>query len=250
VRKKKRKGLLSQHIKAGYPHLKASSGLPEWLLPEGSLNETADEVDDSGLLMMARPLRMADGAERLANNDVVLSTMSAEAWQQAIANWPHLSELRAVIEVFLEVSGTVTAQFPRIRSKIEPMVICRSMAVLLYAPLVDEGESVLGEIAGALGSDATDPAQLIRTYADAVIREDITNLERVNEIIIRQSAWSKWAAEVEHQVLSCRNTPRLIAVTPPLSSGLASILASMIEEGQDGPGGDHPEHPGNQMPAQ
>jgi hypothetical protein len=241
---------LAAWLKAGYPHVKAGSGLPPWLLPERSLNRTTDEVGDDGLLSMGRPLGMAEAAERLADNAPGPAAMSAEAWQQAIAGWPHLPRVRPVFEAFIEVSGGVMEHLRKTGPGMDPAVICRGMAVLLFAPLVGEGRWVLEEIAGALGGDAGRPEQLVRAYADAVLREDILTLESVNRCMLRDRAWSEWAAAVEEQVLSCRCTPRLIGVTPPLSPDLAAVLASMIEEGRDGPGGDHPGYPGSEMPAQ
>jgi hypothetical protein len=130
------------------------------------------------------------------------------------------------------------------------MVICRSIAVLLLAPLVDRGKLVSQELAGVLGGQANYPAQLIVSYAEAVVRGDIPTLEKVDQCIVRFSDWQEWASVLQEEVLRCRLKPRLIAVTPPLSSDLTSVLATMIKEGYDESSGDHSAHSGDQILAQ
>ena len=61
------------------------------------------------------------------------------------------------------------------------MVICRSLAVLLFAPFIQQGQALLEEIAGVLGRPASDPAELIVSYAEAVRRSDIPTVERCVE---------------------------------------------------------------------
>jgi hypothetical protein len=49
---------LTKWLKAGYPYLKAESGLPGWVLPECSFNGVAEEVGDDGLLQLAQVLQL------------------------------------------------------------------------------------------------------------------------------------------------------------------------------------------------
>ena len=87
-------------------------------------------------------------------------------------------------------------------------------------------------------------------YADAVLHEDIKTLEEVNRRIVKYSDWQKWADGMQEQALKCRHTPKLVAVTPPPSDELASVLGIMIKEGHHGSSGDSPKHPGDQVVAQ
>ena len=52
---------LVELIKAGYPHLKESIGLPPWLLPTSSLGSTVDALGEEGILKLGRPLNLGTG---------------------------------------------------------------------------------------------------------------------------------------------------------------------------------------------
>jgi hypothetical protein len=244
-------GRLITWLKAGYPYLKAGSGLPSWLLPERSLRRTADELGDGSILRMSQPLQLTKGIEAVFDQALDPASFTPEAWQEAVKRWPPLSQVRPVVEAFLEVAGRVRAQFRRIRSGAAPMVICRHLAVLLFAPFIPEGRPVLEELAPILGGSASEPAELIRSYAEAVIDEDAVVVEKVSQCILKYSAWAEWASVLEEETLKCRYTPSLITVTPPPSAELVDALALMIKEAQhDEPRGDNSEHPGGQVRAQ
>jgi len=213
-------------LKAVYPHLKAESGIPPWLFPERSLNQAMDAVGDSGLLRVGRPL----GAVAWVDSAPDPATISPQEWQNAIRQWRPLPKLSPMMAAFVEVAEPIMAQFEKVRTAIDPMVICRSTAVLLYAPLVDRGKVVSQELAAVLGGQASQPAQLIMSYAQAVVGGDIPTLEKVDQCILRHLEWQEWASALQEEVLRCRLKPRLIAVTPPLSTDLTSILATMIKE--------------------
>lgn len=238
------KQVLSKWLKAGYPYLKQGAGLPSWLLPQRSLEVTADELQDSGILRLSRPLKLADNIEAVYDRMPEPSVFSAEDWEQAVSQWSPLSQVKAVVEAYLEAADRVATQFGRLKDKIAPAVIRRGLAVLLLAPLVTQGKRVTREIADILGGSAEQPEQLLRGYAGAVMEGDVATVEAVNQCIVKYSTWVKWAKELQRQTKTMKCRPRLIAVTPPLSSELASVLAVMIkEEEQDGPGRDYSEHP-------
>lgn len=241
---------LTRWVKTGYPYVKDGAGLVSWLLPEHGLNRTVDEVGDSGILKVSQPLGVAEGVERLMERAPDPASVSLQAWQDAVRKWQPLSQVRPVIAAFLEVASPVTAQCQGIKSMIDPMVICRSLAVLLFAPFIDQGKALLGELAGVLDRPASAPAELIRSYAGAVNRGDIPTLEKVNQCIVKYSAWQESATALQEEALRCRHTPKLIAVTPPLSAGLAGILTTLMKEGHDEYSGDNPGYPGDQVTAQ
>jgi hypothetical protein len=123
--------------------------------------------------------------------------------------------------------------------------------VLAFAPFIPAGKPLLEEIACILGEDVSEPSGLIMSYAEGVIGGDVSTVERVNECVVRYSAWAKWADTLQKLVLNLQYTPRLIAITPPLSPELVGVLVSMIKEGQhDESRGDYPERPGIQVCAQ
>lgn len=242
--------IITGWLKAGYPYLKEGAGLPSWLLPQRSLDLVADELQDSGILRLSRPLRLADSIAAVHDRMPDPSVFSAEAWRQAVSQWPPLTRVKEVVEAYLEVADRVTAQLDQWRGKLDPRVICRGLAVLLLAPLVPQGRRTTEEMAGILGGSAEEPGQLIRGYAEAVIDGDIATVERVNQCIVKCGLWGRWAEKLQQTAtMKCR--PRLIAVTPPLSSELISVLTLMIrEEEQNEPGGDYSGHPANQTPGQ
>jgi len=240
------KQTITRLLKTVFPHLKTESGIPPWLFPECSLNQTIDAVGEKGLLRVGRPLDVVAWVDSAPDP----ATISPQGWQDAIRQWRPLPQFGPVMTAFVEVVEAVMAQFEKIRPAIDPMVICRSIAVLVYAPLVDRGKMVSQELAGVLGGQADQPARLIVSYAAAVVRGDIPTLEKVNQCILKYSDWQEWASVLQEQVLKCGYTPRLIAVTPPLSASLVSVLATMIKEGYDESRGDHPGCSGEQVPAQ
>jgi hypothetical protein len=103
-----------------------------------------------------------------------------------------------------------------------------------------------------LGGQANQPAQLIVSYAAAVVRGDIPTLEKVYQCILKYSDWQEWASVLQEEVLRCRLKPRLVAVTPPPSSDLAALLATMIKEetGYDESGSDPAGNSGDAILAQ
>ena len=229
-------------LKAAFPHLKAASGLPPWLLPERSLDQALEAVGDGGLLRMGRPLGLAawaDGAPEPAS-------LSPPEWPRALKEWRPLPQFGSVVAAFIEVAEAVTAQLEKHRPDMDPMAVCRSLAVLLFVPFVDRGRPLLEEMARALGNDAGQPATLITAYAGAVARGDIATLEKVHRCILRYGHWREWASVLQAEVLRCRLKPRLIAVTPAFSADVISVLAAMVKEemSHDESGGDHPGSPG------
>ena len=233
---------LAELIKSGYPYVKDEAGLAPWVLPEHGLNRIVDKVGDDGILKVSRPLGLTENVESLLKSAPDPANVSQQAWQEAVNQWQPLSQVRPVVAAFLEVAGPVMAKCHEIKSKADPLVICRNLAVLLFASFIDQGQALLGELAGVLGRSANDPAELIKSYAGAVIGGDITALEKVNQSIVKYSAWQEWVSAIlQEQALKCQHTPKLVAVTPLLSPDLASILATMIKEGHHGSTGDSPE---------
>jgi hypothetical protein len=241
---------LAELIKGGYPYVKDEAGLAPWVLPEHGLNRIVDKVGDDGILKVSRPLGLTENVESLLKSAPDPANVSQPAWQEAVKQWQPLSQVRPVVAAFLEVAVPVMAKYHEIKPKVDPMVICRSLAVLLFAPFIQQGQALLGELAGVLGRPANDPGELIKSYARAVIGGDITALEKVNQSIVKYSAWQEWASALQEQALGCRHTPKLIAVTPPLLADLTGVLAILMKEGHDESGRENPRHPGEPVTAQ
>jgi hypothetical protein len=238
-------------LKRGYPHLKEESRLPVWILPEHSFDKVADELGDYRILEVSQPLSFADGVEDLFEKAPEPETVSVEAWQMALMQWPPLLQVRPMVEACLESTAMIVRHFQSSQPKVEPVMVCRSMAVLGFALFVPRGEPLLAELGSILQDDTNEAAGLIRRYAQAVLHGDTLTIGHVDDCIARHSQWVEWAALFigGGQSLSC--TPKLVAVTPPVSTELVYVLAEMIKEtGDDESRRDYPQYPASNISAQ
>jgi len=241
---------LVEFIKSGYPYVKDETGLPSWVLPEHGLNRVTDEVGDSGILEVSRPLGLTESVEHFLKEAPDPSNIPPQDWQDAIKRWQPSSHVSTVVTAYLEAIGPVMAKIQSIKPRIDLVMICRSLAVLLFAPFVDCGRALLEEIAGKLDGSPSDPAGLIKRYADAVYRADIATLDNIDRSIVKYSNWQEWMVALQKQALKCRHTPKLVAVTPPPSADMARVLATLMKEVYHGSSGDSPQHQGEPVVAQ
>jgi len=218
-------------IKAGYPYLKESIGLPPWLLPASSLGSTVDALGDEGILKLGRPLNLGTGFKVKSESASGPLAMSPEGWHNATTKWPSREIARPIIETLMEVTSRITSQMDHIRLIFDPQIATRNLAVLAFAPFIAAGKLLLKEAAGILDADIGDAPELLRKYAQAVIDGDVSTVENVNDCILKYKAWVKWADMLQRQALGFKHQPRLIAVTPPLSPELSGVLATMLKEG-------------------
>jgi len=130
----------------------------------------------------------------------------------------------------LESADRVMAKHYRGELIIEPQSIFRSLMVITFAPFVPQGRTVLQDIATILDGDAANPARLITLYVNAVLNDDSVTATRISESIGRHREWVCWADFLQQLALSFNGNYKLVAVTPPLSEGLADVLADMIKE--------------------
>lgn len=73
------KQIITKWLKASYPYLKAGAGLPSWVLPQRSLELVADELQESGIPALSRPLKLADSIESVYDRMPDSSVFTAEA---------------------------------------------------------------------------------------------------------------------------------------------------------------------------
>lgn len=241
---------LAELIKSGYPHVKDEAGLAPWVLPEHGFNRMVDEAGDDNILRISRPLGLTEGVERLLKIAPDPSAIPPQSWQDAVKQWQPSSQVASVVAAYLEAIGPVMSQSQSLKSRIDPTVICRSLAALLLAPFVDQGKTILEEAAVILGGSASAPDELIKSYADAVCRGDITTLDKIDRSIVKYDSWQEWATGMQEQALKCRHTPKLVAVTPLPSTDLAGVLATLMKEAHHGSSGDSSEHPDKPVVAQ
>jgi len=224
------KGSLVAWFKAGYPHLKEQSGVPVWILPEHRLARVAEEVGDSGILAITQPLGINNRIEGLLEKAPELETSPIDAWRDAIRTWPHLIQVKEMVEACLETTGGILTLFKSGRLTADPIMVCRGVFVLSFAPFLLEGIPVLIEIAPLLKGDAGQPADLLRQYGRTLALDDILTAKEVDECIGRHSRWSEVATASVKQAINCPYTPKPIGVTPPMSPEMVTVLADMLKE--------------------
>jgi len=218
---------LTRWLRAGYPHFKENSGVPAWLLPERSFAIVVDGLGSTKILEGSRCLDLLpDTANKIPDHE----SFSAGMWREACLDWPHLSLVSSIIMSLLESVDRVMTKHYRGELTIEPQVIFRSLMVIAFAPFVPQGRTVLQDIATILDGDAANPADLIRRYTDAVLNDEPGTATRVSECIVSHREWACWADFLQQLALSFNGNYKLVAVTPPLSEGLADVLADMIKE--------------------
>jgi len=218
---------LTKWLQAGYPHFKENSGVPAWLLPERSFAVVVDNLGDTKVLESSRCLGLStDTAKEMPDHE----SLSAGIWREACLDWPQLSLVSAIIMSLLESVDQVMAKHYRGELTIETQVIFRSLMVIAFAPFVSQGRDVLQDIATILDGAAANPADLIRRYTGAVLNDEPVTATRISDCIGSHREWACWADFLQKLAQSFNGDYRLVAVTPPLSEGLADVLADMIKE--------------------
>ncbi len=223
-------GTLVTWIKTGYPHLKEKSGLPVWILPEHRFGRVVDEFGDKGILAITRPLVVNNRIESLLEKAPALETSSADALQEAIRAWPPLIHVKDMVEACLETTDGIMRLFNSGRLYAEPVMVCRGVVALSFAPFLLEGMPLLKDIAPVLNGDANRPADLLRQYGRTLALGDIMTAKEVDLCIARHNEWAEVASASLKQATDCFYIPKPIGVTPPMSSEMATVLTNMLKE--------------------
>ncbi len=218
---------LTKLLEEGYPHFKEYSGIPVWLLPERSFAIVVDGLGDTKILEGSRCLDLLpDTAKEIPDRE----SFSAGMWREACLDWPHLSLVSTIITSLLESVDRVMTKHYRGELTIKPQVIFRSLMVIAFAPFVPQGRAILQDIATILDGNAANPADLIRRCVKVVLRDEPVTVTRISECIDSHREWACWADFLQQLALSFNGNYKLVAVTPPLSEGLADVLSEMIKE--------------------
>lgn len=240
-------------LKKGYPHFKEESGLPAWVMPDHSFARVTNELGDEGIIELSQPLRFADGIEVLLDKAPEPEAVPSDVWQMMIKLWPAHSQVKPVVDIYLDSAGRILRQFQSGRLRADPVVICRGIGVLSCAPFVPMGRQLTEEVAAILQGDTDEPAMLVKRYAEAVICGDTVIVRRVDDCISRYSQWVEWARIFLQQMRDFPYIPpKPIGVTPPASTEIIDVLAQMMKEDgkDDEPGRYYPEHQEGQVGAQ
>jgi len=221
---------LAEIIKVGYPVFKEGVGILPWLLPDSSIIQAAETLGDEGILKLARPLNLGTAFKTRSESASGPLAMTPGDWQSAVAMYPYRHVVGPVMETLLEVTSRITGAMDRIRLSFDPRVIAQSIAVLAFAPFVEAGKPVLGKIGSLLTVDNHEPAEILKSYAQAVLDGDVSKVKAVNDCIDQYQSWVEWADMLHRQSMSFNYQPRVIAVTPPVSPELTGVLVTMLKE--------------------
>jgi len=222
-------------LQQGYPYFKEESRLPAWVVPEHSFTRMTDELGDESVLGLSQPLRLTEGMAEIVDKCPDPEMVPADAWQTAVKLWPPHTQVNPLVDACLAAAGRILKEFREGGLSVDPLAVCRGMAVLGCAPFVAQGKRIMKELAAVLEGSVTEPAGLVQRYAQAVTSGDTDTVKRVDDCIAKRSQWAEWARVFLQQMKDFPYTPKPIGVTPPLSAELVSVLARMIAERQDNP---------------
>jgi hypothetical protein len=222
-----KEGPLTRYMEAGFPHLKRMSRLPGWLVPD--VTEVARELGDQAMLKLAKPLGLSDRLGAFLAQAPEADSLPSDIWQQSIASWQPVRQVLPVTMALLRACEKVDALKRRGMLKIDSSLV-RSLAVISYAPFAPDGGEMLGRLASVLGGSADEPAGLLDLYTVAVVGGGNDTLTGVDHCILEDPEWAEWSRRFLATGKGFPFTPRVIGISPPLSSGLMQVLVSMIME--------------------
>jgi hypothetical protein len=218
---------LTKLLKAGYPQFKEHGRIPPWLLPQRSFGVVADGFGDTKILDSSRCLDLSVPAtDELPDTE----SFPGNSWREACLEWPQISLVKDMIITLFESIQLITAKYPRSELTIEPQVVCRGLMVMFLAPFVPQGKNVLESIAAIMDANPESPADLIRKYTSVVLTDDRVYIAKVDNCICSHREWAGWTDLMQQQSQDFDGDYKLVAVTPPLSDGLAYALAAMLKE--------------------
>ena len=222
-----RDGLLTHYIEVGFPHLREVSGLPEWLLPD--MAEVASKLGDQAILEIAESLGISERVKAFLTRAPEPESLPVEIWQQGIANWQLVHQVLAVIMALLRACEKVDALERRGALRVN-FVLVRGLAVTAYAPFAPNGGELLSRLADILGGSTAEPAGLLERYIMAVVAGDTNTLASVDCCILENPAWRAWSERFLATGKDFPFLPRVIGISPPLTSRLKQVLINMMME--------------------
>lgn len=225
-----REELLTRYMEVGFPHLKEVAKLPEQLIPDFS--DVARTLGDDRTLGIGEPLGLAERIQAYLARAPDPSGLSAEAWQKAIAKCPQAGQVLPVAMALLRACEKIEALERKGAVSIDSTLL-RGLAVIAYAPFPREGTELLSELADILGGTAAEPAGLLERYTVALEAGDRDTMVAVEKCIMDNESWREWAERFVAAGQGFPFDPKVIGVTPSLTSGLKHILVTMMMEAID-----------------
>ena len=217
-------------LKKGYPRFKEECGLPTHVLPEHSFVRLTDELGDEKMMELSQSMMAPEGIRVAIDKEPDPDIVATEDWQAAVTVWPACPGVKPVVESCLDATGRIISRFQSGQLKISVETVCRTIAVLGFAPFLYTGREIMEDIAAILGGTADDPPDMVRRYADTVTSGDVETVSHIDDCIAKRGQWAAWAELLLQQVRDFSYTPKPMGITPPLSKELAHALATMMKE--------------------
>jgi len=222
-----RDGLLTQYMEAGFVHLKQMAKLPQGLMPDFA--EVAHQLGDETILEMVEPLGLAERLKTMLAQAPDSGSLSIEIWQQGVANWQPVDQVLSVTMALLRACEKVDALKRRGALETDSGLV-RGLAVTAYAPFAPNGGELLGRLADILGGAAVEPARLLDRYIMAVMAGDSDTLAGIDRCILENPEWREWSEKILAAGKGFPFLPKVIGISPPLTSELKQVMVNMIVE--------------------
>ena len=226
-----KQNLLVPYIKTGFPSFREISKLPEWLVPGAA--EVVSQLGDESLLELIAPLGLTGEIQSCIAQAASADKVPVGEWREAIERWYALHQVVPVTLALLRAREKVEAMERRGVIGINSSSIVRSLVTIAFAIFIPNGGKILDRLALVLGSDPTEPAELLNRYVTALMNDDKDTLSRVEECIQRDPMWTAWFARFSDCALAFPYLPRVIGVSSVPSSALVPLLATMFKEVTD-----------------
>jgi len=222
--------LLARYLELGFPHVRAVAKLPGELLPD--FGNVARTLGNDTILGIGEPLGLAERIKAYLARAPDPSGLSPDEWQQAIAKWPQAGQVLPVAMALLRACEKIEALERKGAVTIDSTLI-HALAVIAYAPFPPKGAELLSELADILGGTAAEPAGLLERYTVALEAGDRDTMVAVEKCIMDNESWREWAERFVAAGQGFPFDPKVIGVTPSLTSGLKHILVTMMMEAID-----------------
>jgi hypothetical protein len=226
-----RQNLLAPYIKTGFPYFREISKLPEWLVPGAA--EVVSRLGDESLLELIEPLGLTGDPQSCLAQSAEVGKLPVGEWREAIERWYAVYQVMPVTMALLRAREKIEAMERRGIIGINSTSVVRSLVTIAFAIFIPNGGKILDRLAVVLGSNPTEPAELLNRYVTALVNDDKDTLSRVEECIQRDQVWTTWFARFSDCAMAFPYLPRVIGVSPVPSSDLTPLLATMIKEVTD-----------------
>jgi len=223
-----RNGLLTAYVETGFHYLKQIAKLPDGLMPDFA--DVARQLGDEAMLDMAEPLGLGDRLKSRLAQALEPGSLPVEIWQEGIGCWPASNQALLVTMALLRASEKVEALERQGVLAADVASIVRGLATIAYATFDPNGVKILDGLTGILGGSPAQPAGLLGRYVKALEGDDHDTLSRIEECILQDPVWAEWSERFLARGKEFPFVPRVIGISPPLTSELKQVMVSIIME--------------------